>query len=476
MRRRTLLSTATVLALFCAVAPASLAQTRRPARKVSEKVVAQLEGDELPDSARASPDARRIAWTSTAGGRTSVFLDGKKQGEYGAVVDMLFSPDGKRFAFVALRQDGKKLALFLDGVESKGYDAFHQENRYFGPRGKHVAFSARDGDVFKIVRDGVESKGYRGSTGPPTISPDGKRIAFVAFPEPKPSGRMCMVVDGKEGPLYDGIDKRSPVFSADGRRIAYMAKKGDRFVVVVDGEESPEFDELSFPAFSPDGSRIAYFGVRDGVESLHVNGEKTADLLPGDFCEGVPYFSPDGKRLAYFFMRKEKWSLVLDGKPEGAWDNVGAGSLRFGPKGKRYAFVCFRGETSGMVVDGKEDFRGDGLAGPGFRFSPNGKKTIWAFRRGEEGVVVENGKEGKPWDGLGDAFVFDARSRHAAFAAKKDGKWTVVVDGKPGETYDFIVAFRRKYRGGGIVFDSPNAFHYLARRGKQVLLVEEKIR
>jgi len=476
MRRRTILPILAILSLLSAHKSVVIAQTSGPKRKVSEKVIAELEGDELPDSTRASPDARRIAWTVKSEDRTAVFLDGKKCGEYGAVVDILFSPDGKRFACVALREDGKKLALFLDGVESKGYDAFHQENRYFGPFGRSVAFSVRDGGVFKVVRDGVESKGYSGGASPPVFSPDGKRIAYIAFPEPKPSTRLLVVVDGKEGPLYDGIDKRSPLFSPDSRKCVYMAKKGERFVVVVDGVESPEFESISAPVFSPDGSKLAYFGEREGVDSLNLNGKKIEDLLPDDICEYVIYFSPDGRRLAYFRVRAGKWSLVLNGKPEGAWDNVGAGSLCFSPDGKRYACVCFHGERSGMFLDGKEDFRGEGLAGPAFHFSPNGKKTIWAFRSGNQGIVVENGKEGKPWDGLGDEFVFDQRSRHSAFAAKTDGKWTVVVDGAPGVYFDFIVAFRRNYRGGGIVFDSPASFHYLARRGKQVLLVEEKIR
>jgi hypothetical protein len=46
----------------------------------------------------------------------------------------------------------------------------------------------------------------------------------------------------------------------------------------------------------------------------------------------------------------------------------------------------------------------------------------------------------------------------------------VVVDGKEGKPYDSIIFI---YNGGNIVFDSKDSFHYLARKGKGIYLVEE---
>jgi len=46
----------------------------------------------------------------------------------------------------------------------------------------------------------------------------------------------------------------------------------------------------------------------------------------------------------------------------------------------------------------------------------------------------------------------------------------VIVDGKEGKPYDSILFI---YNGGSIVFDSQDSFHYLARKGKGVYLVEE---
>jgi hypothetical protein len=49
-------------------------------------------------------------------------------------------------------------------------------------------------------------------------------------------------------------------------------------------------------------------------------------------------------------------------------------------------------------------------------------------------------------------------------------KWSVVVDGKEEKPYDAIVAI-----GGRIVFDSAHRLHYLAVKGDNIYLVEERI-
>ncbi len=48
-------------------------------------------------------------------------------------------------------------------------------------------------------------------------------------------------------------------------------------------------------------------------------------------------------------------------------------------------------------------------------------------------------------------------------------KQFVVVDGKEEKPYDGLV------RGGRIIFDSPDSLHYLAWKGDDMYLVEEKI-
>lgn len=61
------------------------------------------------------------------------------------------------------------------------------------------------------------------------ISPDGKRIAYVALRD----GKLLVVVDGREGAKYDDLGQGSMIFSADGKRVAYTAQKGGKWLVVV---------------------------------------------------------------------------------------------------------------------------------------------------------------------------------------------------------------------------------------------------
>ena len=97
------------------------------------------------------------------------------------------------------------------------------------------------------------------------ISDDQKHIAFTV----KTSGGEFVMVDGVARKTYTSI-LRLPLteagvqqqikFSPDGLRVAYVARRGERFLVVVDGKEGPEYERIRVGAlsFSPDSRRLAY--------------------------------------------------------------------------------------------------------------------------------------------------------------------------------------------------------------------------
>ena len=59
----------------------------------------------------------------------------------------------------------------------------------------------------------------------------------------------------------------------DSRRVAYVARRGGKWLVVVDGVEGKEYDAIGAPLFSPDGQRVAYSlaGAR-GARHYRVTG------------------------------------------------------------------------------------------------------------------------------------------------------------------------------------------------------------
>ena len=100
--------------------------------------------------------------------------------------------------------------------------------------------------------------------------------------------------------------------------------------------------------------------------------------------------------------------------------------------------------------------------------SPDSQRVACGAIVSDKAFMVVDGKERKPYDGIA-APIFSPDSQRVAYGAKVGSKVLVVVDGKEGKPYDGIV------RGGKIIFDSADRLHYLALKGADVYLVEERI-
>jgi len=191
----------------------------------------------------------------------------------------------------------------------------------------------------------------------PVRSADGRRVAHLA----KTGGKMTVVVDGVEGKPYDGMAEDSLAFSPDSQRLAYGAKTGERWTVVADGVEGRTYDGLlalrPLVTFSPDSQRLAYGAktgdkiavVVDGVEGKAYDG----------ILDGSPAFSPDGARVVYGARFGAKWAVVLDGVEGKAYDSILNGSLVFSPDSAHVSYDAlvaskFTGDRWITVTDGIE--------------------------------------------------------------------------------------------------------------------------
>lgn len=115
-----------------------------------------------------------------------------------------------------------------------------------------------------MYKDGSKKKVYANANSL-TYNQVTNATAFVA----QEGARYFVVVNGKEGPDYDMIV--TPMFSLDGKKLVYRARKdGKRFVVVADGtgkviRQHPQYEMVFSTVFTEDGKSVAY-GVKNGQE------------------------------------------------------------------------------------------------------------------------------------------------------------------------------------------------------------------
>jgi len=436
-----------------------------------------------------SPNSERVGYVATKGDKSIAVVDGVERGTYDAIFDLHFSPDSKRFAFIGRykKAEGWEEVAVVDGVESRRWRGVGVNTPLFSPDSKRAVYvGIRQDGKHVVVLDGKCSEPCKGVLGkslawspdskrlvcsvdlpdrfavlvngvrleqgygwlpniPPSFSPDGTRMAYVALRKVK----AFVVVDGKECKGYD--DLGGLTLSPDGRHVGYNARRGDKYLVVVDEQEGKEYDVIvdGTPAFSPDGSKWIYF-AKEGEKWLAVTQgipSPKYDAVGANFL----VFSPDGQRIAYACERDKRRFFVLDGVESKGYDTLSYGV--FSPDSKRFAYPAWLNGKSFIVVEGKES-RAHDEVWPA-QFSPDGKHLAYRAQRAGKMLVVLDGQEGREYDEIGD-LRFCPDSRHLAYEAKREGMWRIVVDGMESQhTFDHFLK-------GRLRFHTPQVLHHLA--------------
>ena len=123
-----------------------------------------------------------------------------------------------------------------------------------------------------------------------------------------------------------------PQFSRDGKRLAYLGKRGKKWIAVVDGKEiGPELDGYADFGFDPNGNRF-YVARAKGIVLGYV-----VDGVAGPLFRVLSpiAFSSDGKHYAYggakqktgFKKEKAVGTLVLDGQTIAEYEGEGISRL-----------------------------------------------------------------------------------------------------------------------------------------------------
>lgn len=187
---------------------------------------------------------------------------------YDAVQKLVFDTDGVSVAYAAQR--GPARYLVFKGTEQRLPNDAEIEALAIHPDQKGVGAIIASQEKYYLFEAFVSSpsteKKYSEATGI-VYSRDGRHHAYAAA-----QGKdVFAVIDGKEGPVFDMIVK--PQFSPDGSSVVYRARKdGKRFVVVSDlnGKvirQHAAYEQVFPPVFTADGKSVAY-GVKDGNQLI----------------------------------------------------------------------------------------------------------------------------------------------------------------------------------------------------------------
>jgi Tol biopolymer transport system component len=235
---------------------------------------------------------------------------------------------------------------------------------------------------------------YPGREAEPSISPDGREVAFTWDSDRGDNFDIYVKLIGRDEPLRltkDPANERRPAWSPDGERIAFLRQRpntrGSTIVVVpaLGGPEQPIIETRTPPggpstsglSWTPDGNGLVYLdeietASRSAVFVCWIDTRKREQLTtpPADYTDASPVIAPDGRQLAFvrrFFgftsgrvlvqplvnLRPagNPHTLIEDGASGVAWTQDGR-SVVFGRAGRLWR-VRATGGTPQIVYAGK---------------------------------------------------------------------------------------------------------------------------
>jgi TolB protein len=268
--------------------------------------------------------------------------------------DPVWSPTGEQIVFVSEDKAGNR-DLFLisaDGTTTRSLTrtgALDEHSPAWSPYGDKIVFvrtGAQEeelalgewiGEIHVINGDGtgqrrLTSNGDEAEDSSPVWSPDGRKIAFS-----RGYGKSTVIVMNADGtdqrpisnPLKSG---HSPAWSPDASQIAFISSwtAFGMFIADADGTDlhkligSEISESIVKHSWSPDGTQIVYCLHEDVTSDVPVgeivvisaNGTDRHNLTNTTLDESDPAWSPDGTWIAYVRDDNQIWLTRPDGSDQ----------------------------------------------------------------------------------------------------------------------------------------------------------------
>src|SRR5688500_1778258 len=280
-----------------------------------------------------------------------------------------------------LRATAHRIADFV-------YEKLIGERGVFSTR---IAYVVKRGNRYELQiadADGAGEETALASFEPiisPVWSPDGKRLAYVSFEAKRPVVYVHSLLDGKRTVAANFRGSNSaPAWSPDGTRLAVcLSRDGGSqiFLVNPDGSNLRRLTSSSSidtePRFSPDGKWLYFTSDRGGSPQVYRmpsgGGEPQRVTFEGGY-NVTPRPSPDGKMLAYITRNEGKFQVALldlgNRQTQIITDSDRDESPSFSPNGRMILLATVtggRGVLSAVSADGRFKQRLSAAAGGDLR-------------------------------------------------------------------------------------------------------------
>lgn len=234
-------------------------------------------------------------------------------------------------------------------------------------------------------------------------------LGHVGFIAEREDGSSAVVYNGKEiAAPYEEVYDLSMPERGTLPRYAFIAKRGERSMAVIDGVPGKLYDYIGRLQFTEDGSGTLYEAVENNKSFVVHNGKegkryRSVSLVPDSWTgkDRVAFQAQEDCGIADTNINCPTF-VVVDGVEGKRYDQIQEFSTRASSDGKHFAYVGIKNHRSVLVMDGKEGTWYDSIDGklePYYEtfFSPLGDHSAFVAKQGASYFVVLDGKEGKPY-------------------------------------------------------------------------------